>query len=99
MRVFDVVDGVSLANGRLFAVINPGLPDGFRFEPQRLPLHQLGRQHPGVYAGGRPPRQDTGARANRQLLLFGGPQRDQLYITATSSLYVIRLNTRGIQHA
>ena len=30
---------------------------------------------------------------------FGGPQRDELYIAASSSLYRIRLNTRGLQQS
>jgi len=30
-------------------------------------------------------------------LTFGGPQRDELYICASTSLYRIRLNAHGIQ--
>ena len=30
-------------------------------------------------------------------LTFGGINRDQLYICASTSLYRIRLNTRGVQ--
>ena len=98
MRVFDVVDGVSLANGRLFAVINPGLPDGFRFDHNGY-LYTSSADSIQVYT-------QAGDCLGKIMVpepiancCFGGPQRDQLYITATSSLYVIRLNTRGIQHA
>ena len=31
-------------------------------------------------------------------LTFGGPHRDRLYIAASSSLYSLDLNTRGVQH-
>ena len=98
MRVFDVADGVSLANGRLFAVINPGLPDGFRFDHNGY-LFTSSADSIQVYT-------QEGELLGKILVpepvancCFGGPQRDQLYITATSSLYVIQLNTRGIQHA
>jgi gluconolactonase len=30
-------------------------------------------------------------------LTFGGPRKDRLYIAASSSLYSLDLNTRGIQ--
>ena len=32
IHVFDVVDGVRLARGRVFAEIAPGVPDGFRVD-------------------------------------------------------------------
>jgi sugar lactone lactonase YvrE len=31
-------------------------------------------------------------------LTFGGPNNDRLFIVASSSLYAISLNTRGINH-
>ncbi len=98
IRVFDIVDNVSLANGRLFAEINPGLPDGFRFDHNGY-LYTSSADSIQVVT-------QEGERLGKILVpepiancCFGGPQYNQLYITATSSLYVIQLNTRGILHA
>ena len=98
IRVYEVVDGVSLTNGRLFAEISPGLSDGFRFDSNGY-LFTSSMDSIQVYT-------QAGECLGKILVpeksancCFGGPQRDRLYITATSSLYVIRLNTRGAQHA
>ncbi len=98
IRVFDVVDGVSLGEGRLFAEINPGLPDGFRFD-QNGYLFTSSADSIQVYT-------QDGERLGKILApepiancCFGGSQFDHLYITATTSLYVIRLNTLGVRHA
>ena len=32
IRAFDVVDGEHISNGRIFAVVRPGMPDGFRVD-------------------------------------------------------------------
>ena len=94
--VFDVVDGRSLAGGRVFAVIEPGLPDGMRFD-QRGFLYTSAQDGVHVYA-------QDGARIGRipvpekvGNLTFGGHARDTLYICGTTSLYRIRLHTRGVQ--
>lgn len=93
-----MVDGVSLTNGRLFAEINPGLPDGIRFDSKGY-LFTSSADSIQVYS-------EAGERLGRILVpepiancCFGGPQFDHLYITATTSLYVIRLNTSGVRHA
>ena len=69
IRVFDVVDGVSLTNGRLFAEINPGLPDGIRFDRNAY-LYTSSADSIQVYTeGGERLGKIPGARADRQLLL------------------------------
>ncbi|MGC9221262.1 MAG: SMP-30/gluconolactonase/LRE family protein [Solirubrobacteraceae bacterium] len=91
---FDVIDGERLLNPRVFAVVSPGLADGFRvdvagnvFTSSADGIH--------VYA-------PDGTRLGRigvpevvSNCAFGGPERDRLFITASASLYAIRLATRG----
>jgi gluconolactonase len=92
---FDVVDGRRLANGRKFADVSPGVPDGFRVdrngwiytssEDSVQVFHPdgtlLGKVHVPEKVGN---------------VTFGGRNRDQLYIAASTSLYRIRLATQGL---
>jgi len=94
--VFDVVDGRALAHGRVFAEIVPGVPDGFRLDRQGF-LYTSSQDSVQVY-------HPDGTRLGKihvpekvGNLTFGGPERDVLYIAASTSLYRIRLATRGIQ--
>lgn len=97
LRVFDVVDdGRRLANGRLFAEITPGLPDGFRFDHNGY-LYISSQDSIQVYT-------EAGEQLGKIFVpeasancTFGGPDKNRLFITATTSLYAITLNTRGIQ--
>ena len=96
IRVFDVVDGRRLANGRLFADIEPGLADGFRFDVNSH-LYTSSADSIQVYA-------EDGTRLGKIYVpeviancTFGGKDKNRLFITATSSLYAIYLNTRGVQ--
>jgi gluconolactonase len=93
---FDVVDGRRLQNGRGFAVIEPGLADGFRVDVHGN-IFTSSADSVQVYAS-------DGTRLGKILvpekvgnLTFGGPHRDRLYIAASSSLYALDLNTQGIQ--
>lgn len=94
--VFDVVDGRSLANGRIFAEVSPGLADGFRVDINgwiyTSSADSIQVYHPDGTRLGRIPVPEKIANCT-----FGGPARDELYIAASSSLYRIRLNTRGLQ--
>jgi gluconolactonase len=92
--VFDVIDGRRLANGRKFADVSPGVPDGFRVdgngwiytssEDSVQVFHpdgtRLGKIHVPEKVGN---------------VTFGGQDRDELYIAASTSLYRIRLATQG----
>jgi gluconolactonase len=94
--VLDVVDGRRLARGRRFADVSPGVPDGFRVDARGwiYTSAQDGVQvldTAGTLVGRIPVPEKTGN------VTFGGPARDVLYITASSSLYRIRLATRGVQ--
>ncbi len=90
---FDV-DGLSLSNMRVVAIIEPGLPDGFRVD-----------RHGWIYTScadavqilspdgrllGRIPVPEKVGN-----LTFGGPQGNELFIVASTSLYRIDLVTQG----
>lgn len=93
---FDVLDGRALSRPRVFAEVNPGLSDGFRVDTQGW-VYTSSADSVQVY-------HSDGARLAKipvpekvGNLTFGGPQRDQLFICASSSLYRIQLNTQGVQ--
>jgi len=94
--LFDVVDGRRLANGRKFADVTPGVPDGLRVDVQGW-IYTSSEDsvqvfHPeGRLLGKIPVPEKVGN------VTFGGLERDLLYIAASTSLYRIRLATRGVQ--
>ncbi|MDR5746572.1 SMP-30/gluconolactonase/LRE family protein [Caballeronia sp. LZ029] len=91
---FDVVHGRELVDPRIFAVIEPGLADGFRVDREGCIFTSSADSvqvfHPD---GTRLAR--IGVPEKVANLTFGGPDGKELYICASSSLYRIRLNTRG----
>lgn len=96
IRVYDVVDGRDAKNGRVFAVIEPGQPDGLRVDEQGN-IFTSSKDSIQVYA-------PDGTRLGKILvpeicanLTFGGAGGDRLLIAAGKSLYAIDLNTRGVQ--
>ncbi|OUL18264.1 gluconolactonase [Nostoc sp. RF31YmG] len=96
VRVYEVVDRKWAKNGRVFAVIEPGQPDGFRVDESGN-VFISSEDSVQVYA-------PDGTRLGKILvpevcanLTFGGKKRDRLFITAGKSLYAINLNTRGVQ--
>jgi len=96
IRAFDVVDGRRLANGRVFATIGPGAPDGFRTDIEGNLWTSAG-DGVHVYA---PDGTCIGkVRVPEPVanVCFGGPNRNRLFITATTSLYAIYVGTRGAQ--
>jgi gluconolactonase len=96
IRVYDVVDNSKVTNGRVFATIDPGQPDGLRVDEQGN-VFTSSEDSVQVYA-------PDGARLGKirvpevcSNLTFGGVNGDRLFITAGKSLYAIDLNTRGMQ--
>ena len=94
IRVYDVVDDRSVANGRVFATIEPGQPDGFGVDEQGN-IFTSSEDSVQVYA-------PDGTKLGKILvpetcanLTFGGKSGNRLFITAGKSLYAIELNTRG----
>lgn len=93
---FDVILGRTLMNPRIFAVITPGLSDGFRIDERGWIFTSSADSvqvfHPdGTRLAVIPVPEKVGN------LTFGGAKRDELFICATTSLYRIRLNARGVQ--
>lgn len=96
IRVFDVVDGRSLANGRVFAEINPGLADGFRLDEFGNVWTSAGD---GVHCYS-PQGHLLGKILIPEVvanLCFGGPKKNRLFITATTSLYAVYVAVAGAQ--
>jgi gluconolactonase len=103
IRVYEIVDvGVArrrhrhLKNGRVFAVIEPGQPDGFRVDKYGN-VFTSSQDSVQIYAS-------DGTLLGKILvpeistnLTFGGKKGDRLFITAGHSLYAIDLNTRVVQ--
>ncbi len=96
--VFDVVAGQSLDNPRIFAVVEPGLPDGFRVDAQGW-VYTSSEDAVQIY-------HPDGSLLGKIFvpekvgnLTFGGPQGNQLFIAASTSLYRITLHTHGALHA
>ena len=91
---FDVIGGEDLANPRVFAVIEPGLADGFRVDIHGFVYtsseDSVQVYHPdGTRIGCIPVPEKVGN------VVFGGDGGNELYVCASSSLYRIVLNTRG----
>ena len=93
---FDVVDGTRLVNGRTFADVSPGVPDGFRVDVQGW-VYTSSEDSVQVFHpdGTRLGKIHVPERVGN--VTFGGPERDLLYIAASTSLYRIGLSTRGVQ--
>jgi gluconolactonase len=96
MRVFDVIDGKRLSGGQIFAECDAGIFDGFRFDTEGN-LWASTKAGVSCYAPGgellgkiRVPE----AVAN---LTFGGSKRNRLFIAATTSLYSVFVNAKGVQ--
>jgi gluconolactonase len=95
IRVFDVVEGTKLANGRVFCSLDNGLPDGFRVDAHGNVWTSAGD---GVHCFS-----PEGTLLGKILvpqtvanLTFGGPRRNRLFITATTSLYSVYVATNGV---
>ncbi|SIO36626.1 SMP-30/gluconolactonase/LRE family protein [Paraburkholderia phenazinium] len=98
IRVFDVVGGRSLSNARIFATIadGEGLPDGFRLDSRGwvFTSSAIGIQvfHPDGTRLALIPVPEKVAN-----LTFGGKNRDEMFIVASTSLYRLKVNAQGIQ--
>lgn len=95
IRAFDV-EGGKLRNSRVFAVIEPGVPDGFRVDSDDN-IWTSAADGVHCYA-------PDGTLLGRihvpepvSNLTFGGTRRNRLFITASSSLYAIYVAQTGAQ--
>lgn len=94
IRVFDVVEGKRLRNGRVFCRLDAGLPDGFRLDTEGNLWTSAGD---GVHCFA-----PDGTLLGKILvsqtvanLTFGGPRKNRLFITATKSLYAVYVDVSG----
>jgi gluconolactonase len=97
IRLFDVADDGTLAGGAVFAECDAGSFDGVR-------LDDTGRiwaaAHDGLHCFD-PDCSLIGKLLVPQVvsnLTFGGTRRNQLFVTATTSLYSIRVNFNGARY-
>jgi gluconolactonase len=96
IRAFDVGDDGKLRNGRVFAEVSPGVPDGFRVDIE-------GNVWTSCQDGVICIAPDGTALGKIRIstmvanLTFGGPRRNRLFITATKSLYALYVATTGVQ--
>lgn len=95
IRVFDV-DGNRVTNSRVFAEVSPGFPDGLRVDTDGNVWTSAGDgvhcyAADGVLLGKiRIPEVVSN-------LAFGGPKRNRLFVTATTSLYSVYVAKNGAQ--
>jgi gluconolactonase len=97
VRRFDVAEGGKLSGGNEFATCDAGSFDGLR-------LDDKGRvwvsAHDGLHCFD-PDGTLLGKLKLPQIvsnLTFGGPKRNHLFITATTSVYAIRVNFNGVRY-
>jgi gluconolactonase len=96
IRAFDVAEGGALRRSRVLADIDPGVPDGFRVDVHGNLWIGAGD---GVHCVS-PEGELIGKICIPETVAnvcFGGPRRNRLFIAATTSLYAVFLNTKGIQ--
>ncbi|HSB75577.1 MAG TPA: SMP-30/gluconolactonase/LRE family protein [Terriglobales bacterium] len=101
IRVYDVVDGVRLANGRLFANMFPASSDGIRCDVDGnlwSAAGWAGDNYSGVQVFapdgtliGKIHLPETCAN-----LCFGGAKRNRLFMAASQSLYAVYVETQGV---
>jgi gluconolactonase len=96
IRSFDVIDGRSLSNSRVFAAIDPGLPDGFRVDEDDNVWTSAGDGVQCLTSDGtligkiRVPETTSNC-------VFGGQFQNRLFMTSFTSVYAVYLNARGVQ--
>ncbi|MFA5607803.1 MAG: SMP-30/gluconolactonase/LRE family protein [Leucobacter sp.] len=96
VRAFHVTPDGSLQGGDVVTEVSPGIPDGLRIDTEgRLWVGAGDGVHCYLPDGTLIGKIRVGeAVAN---LTFGGPDRNRLYLTATTSLYGIFVEARGVQ--
>jgi len=101
IMVYDVVDNISLANGRVFCDMGPSLADGIRCDVDGNIWSSAGwarEGHDGVHVFA--PDGDLIGKIHLpeivSNLCFGGIKRNRLFITASQSVYSLYVETQGM---
>lgn len=96
IRAFKVGSNNKLSGGKVLAVIDPGLPDGFRCDTEGNIWTSAGD---GVHV-----LSPTGTLLGKILtpktpanVTFGGPKKNWLFITATDSVHLLHTAANGAQ--
>lgn len=90
------VDGRTLAGGDAFALIDDGVPDGIRVDDEgRLWSSAFDGVHCFDHAGELIGKVKVPEIVSN--LCFGGPRRNRLYMTGTTSLHAVTLCVNGAQ--
>ena len=96
IRVHDVIDGARLGPGRVFAEIPNGFADGFRLDEHGNVWSSCGTANGvAVFAPDGTPLGKIDLPEATSNLVFGGPNRNRLFMTATSSVYALYVAVRG----
>ena len=104
IRVYDVVDGARLTNGRIFANMSPGTSDGIRCDVDGNVWSAAG-WGPEGFNGVHIFASDGALIGKIHLpepcanLCFGGTKRDRLFMTASQSLYSLYVGIEGVPMA
>jgi gluconolactonase len=96
LRAFDVKDGKTLTNSRVFAECDAGIFDGFRFDTEGN-VWASTRAGVNVYTPSGELLGKIRVPEAVSNLTFGGPKRNRLFLTATTSLYSLFVNANGVQ--
>jgi gluconolactonase len=102
IRVFDVADGKRLTNGRVFADMAPGFADGIRTDVDGnvwASAGWAGEGYDGVHVFS-PEGKLIGKIHLPEVcsnVCFGGARKNRLFMTGSTSLYAVYVNTRGAQ--
>ncbi len=102
IRVFEVVDGASLKNGRMFVNMSPGTSDGIRCDVDGNIWSAAGWAGNPGYNGVHVFAPDGTLIGKIHLpevcanLCFGGAKRNRLFMTASQSLYSLYVGTEGV---
>lgn len=96
IRAFEVRRDGSLGEGGIFHKVDPGVSDGIRFDTEGNLWSSAGD---GVHCVSPQGKLLGKIRVPETVsnLCFGGRAKHQLFITATTSVYSIRLNRQGAQ--
>ena len=94
VRAFDVHKGRHLRNGRLFAVVSPGVPDGIKVDVKGH-VYTSSATGVQVFSPGGDLLGEIMAPGGANFI-FGGPKKDVLFILGDTRIWQARLQARGV---